>query len=86
MQATLLAKGFRKHDGDHHFFFYFHDNRKTTIRTKVSHGIREYNLNLLKLVRQQMRLVSDELDEYFDCTMSVKKYGELMIARGHVKA
>ncbi len=85
MRATLAAKGFRLHEGDHHFYFYYHNNRKTSIRTKVSHGIREYSNSLLVLVRKQMRLVSGELDEFFDCHMTVKKYGELMEKRNHVK-
>ena len=85
MQKALLAKGYRQHDGDHHYFFFFHNNRKTSIRTKVSHGIREYGGSLLGKVRQQMKLVGRELDQYFDCDMSTQQYGDLLTKRGNIR-
>ena len=39
VEAALKKKGFQQDDGDHHWFFYWtSDGKKTTVRTKTSHG------------------------------------------------
>ena len=85
IKSSLLQKGFRQHDTDHSYFWFFYENRQTSIRTKVSYGIKEYGDNLLAKIRKQMRLGGRELDEFFDCDMTGDGYGQLLIERGHVK-
>lgn len=85
MRATLLAKGFREHNTDHHHYWFFYEGLKTSIKTKVSYGIKEYGDSLLGPVKKQMRLVGGrELDDFFDCDMTGKMYADLLVKRGHV--
>jgi hypothetical protein len=85
IQAALTLKGFRLDNTHHHFYWFFHGNRKTSIRTFVSHGIKEYGSSLLTNVRKQMKLAGNQLDEFIDCDMSGEAYRELLIANGHIK-
>jgi len=85
IEATLLHKGFRVEETHHHVYWFFYNDRKTTIRTRLSHGVKEYGDNLLGRIKKQMHLANQELDQFFDCAMTGANYGELLIKRKLVK-
>ncbi len=66
------------------YWFYAH-GKKTTIRTRFSQGMKKYEGDLLRFVRQQIYLTPDEFDRFMDCPMQGADYLNLMIHRGHVK-
>lgn len=81
MQAVLARKGFRQDDTHHKCFWFYCNNRKSSINTHFSHGSKEYGVELLTLVRRQIKLKSKEFERFFDCTMSGSDYQKLMVDR-----
>ncbi len=72
VEATLEAKGFRRVEGDHHYFVYFtRDGRKTRARTKTSHSpkVRDIADNLLGQMARQCSLTKPDFLRLVDCPM-----------------
>jgi len=86
IRQALSRKGFIEHSGHHQFLTLYVDGRKTSIRTRVSHGGKDYGHNLMTRLKQQLRLNGTaELQGLLDCPMSRDKYVDLMVERGHVR-
>ena len=79
IRASLLAKGFHDTGGDHHRLVLRVEGRETGIRTKVSRGNKDYGDDLLKLMREQLRLrTKRQLLELIDCPISYDDYVALL--------
>jgi len=55
------------------------------VRTRISHGAKEYGDRLLSLVSRELHLTRRELDDLIGCPMSGDAYLQLLIARGVVR-
>ncbi len=77
VRSALLAKGFVERDGDHEYFHFRAPGRTKTF-TKISHGAREVEDNLITQMARQMRLTRKQFAEFVECTMTGEKYSELM--------
>lgn len=85
VERALLNKGFRKKEGDHHFFIYHSKaGRKTAVFTKTSHGEREISDHLLGKMAKQVRLSNREFDDLVDCPLSRDAYEVKLIGKGLV--
>ena len=85
VRAALLSKGFITDDTHHEMFWLVVDGRKTSIRTRISHGVAEYGDNLLALVARQVGLSKQELYRLIDCPMDAEKLKRLLVERGKVR-
>jgi hypothetical protein len=86
MRSTLLEKGFREDKTHHAMLWFFDGERKTSIRTRFSHSLKEYSDNLCAQVRKQIKLEnSREFADFMDCTTKYPEYLKLMKDRGHVQ-
>jgi hypothetical protein len=74
IKEGLTKKGFITVQGDHTFLFLSVEGRKSSIRTKISHGNKEYGDNILSLVARQLRITTKQLDDLLDCPMSYEDY------------
>jgi len=85
METSLKKKGFLCSE-THHAIYWFHvGERKTSIRTRFSQGMRECDIHLLAQVRKQIKLNNwDEFNRFMDCPMGGDEYLRLMRQRGHV--
>ena len=81
IQSALLKKGFREDNRDHHFYFLWVGNKKSSVRTKISHGIEEYGIELLKRVSEQLHLTNKELNDLLDCPLTLEGYVRLLRQR-----
>jgi len=75
----LAQKGFRSEEGrrDHRYWFFYHEERKTNIFTKISRGTgyRDYGIDLLNKVKRQLRFDTlEQLQDFIDCPMSGEDY------------
>jgi DNA-binding phage protein len=61
------------------------DGRKTSIRTRLSHGAAEYGGNLLALIARQVGLSRQELYRLVDCPMDGEKLKRLLVERGKLR-
>lgn len=72
---ALLAKGFREVTGRHRKFVLYHQGKRTSIRTELSHGSKTVEGNLLGAIKRQLRLDSiDQLSNLIKCPMEYEDY------------
>jgi len=84
--ASLLKKGFVQKETHHSYYLLFVNGKKTSIRTRLSHGSSEYGPNLLSQVKKQLGLKTmEELDDFINCPMSGEAYVELLLDRKVLK-
>jgi len=76
LSKSLTKKGFKEANSHHHFYFLYVDGKKTSIRTKVSHGSKTYCGNLLSAVKKQLHLSGGQLTDLVKCPMSEEEYIE----------
>ena len=70
VETGLLAKGFRRKEGDHHFFLYHTlAGLKSQVFTKTSHNQKQINDHLLGLTARQCRLTSKLFANLLDCPL-----------------
>jgi hypothetical protein len=77
VEASLVAKGFQKVEGDHSFFIYYDVNgKKSPVRTKMSHGTSSKQLsdNLISVMAKQCRLSSRDFKSLVNCPLSRLEY------------
>lgn len=86
IEKALSSKGFEGQESHHHMFWFKHDGKKTSIRTRLSHGIAEYGDNLLGQMAKQLHLSKGQLVEFVSCTLSEQQYREQLIAKKHLVA
>ena len=85
IRAALLSKGFMADDTHHEMFWLVVDGRRSSIRTRVSHGVAEYGDNLLALIARQVGLSNRELYSLVDGPMDGEKLKRVLIERGKVR-
>ncbi|MCL5884630.1 MAG: hypothetical protein M1377_04715 [Deltaproteobacteria bacterium] len=85
IRSALLSKGFIADDTHHEMYWFVFDGRKTSIRTRISHGVSEYGDNLLALIARQVGLSRQELYRLVDCPMDGEKLKRLLAERGKVR-
>ncbi len=85
IERSLSEKGFVKEERrDHRFWYFLYKGKRTKIRTKISTGTgyRDYEINLLKMMKLQFYLDSlRQLDDLLRCPMDGKQYTELMLEK-----
>ncbi len=88
IESALARKGFHLKSGrsKHLKYTLYYDGKKTGVFTFISHGLSEYNDNLLNVMRKQLYLESpQELDDLIECPMSEEELKSLLVARGVLK-
>lgn len=79
VEGALEKKGFRKAEGDHHYFYYVNkDGKKTMSRTKTSHSRKMKDIpdSLLSQMARQVQLSKKDFLLLVDCPMSRDDYDE----------
>ncbi len=86
IRRSLETKGFVLRDGDHEYYSFYLNSKKTSIRTKLSRGAayKDYSDQLLGDIAHQLSLTRQELLEFIDCPMSEKEYARLLGIRKNI--
>jgi hypothetical protein len=84
IRAALLKKGFVAEDTHHEMFWLVVDGKKTSVRTRISHGAKEYGDELLALVARQVGLSKQEMYRLIDCPMDGEKLRALLVERRRI--
>lgn len=77
IEASLLKKGFKKDDSNHHYYIYWNLNGKKTIRkTMMSHGSSYKTIgdSLLAQMAKQTGLTKQKFLELVDCPLDQAGY------------
>lgn len=78
IRKNLGKKGFRESEGDHTFLVFYHDNKKSALRTKVSHGETEIGDPLIGKMARQLCLTKEQFIAFSECTISEERFVELV--------
>ena len=85
IKRSLLTKGFRHSDTHHKYLILWIDGVKTNIKTKISHGKRDYGDALLSAVKTQLKLSNKKhILDLIDCPMEHAEYVAELIKNNHL--
>lgn len=86
VESALKKKGFQQDEGDHHWFIYWTaEGKKSTVRTKTSHGsTKDLGEGLLKEMARQLRISKTQFIDLVDCPMQREEYEILLERSGHL--
>ncbi len=84
IRRQLLKKGFKEDSTHHQMYWFYHGERRTSIRTRLSHGYAEYGDKLLAQVARQMRLNKRQLLRFIDCAITYEVYLRMLLEAGEV--
>ena len=59
--------------------------KRTSVRTRISHGASEYDDRLLGQMARQVGLRRHELDDLIDCPLDQAEYVRLLVERSAVR-
>lgn len=85
VEASLLAKGFARREGDHSYFIYHTAaGKKSMARTKTSHGTaaRDISDELLGMMARQCGLTRGQFLDLVDCPLDRDAYERLLRQSG----
>ena len=85
IEAALKKKGFVKKESHHRMYMYYFDGKKTSVRTRISHGVSEYGDSLLGRMANQLKLSKRQLEDFIECPMTAEKYTDHLITNNFVK-
>jgi hypothetical protein len=66
----------------HKIFYLRIDGKISSVHTFLSHGVKEYNSDLLAKMRDHLHLSGKELDDLIQCPLSGEEYTKLLSERG----
>ena len=84
VSASLLRKGFQERKGDHKFYHLFVGDKKTTIFTKISNGVKEIPDNNLSQMAKQVKLCNRDFRKLVDCPLTQEAYLEILRENKHI--
>jgi len=87
IKAALQKKGFVLDPSkDHHEFYYLKvDGKKHAIYTYLSHGLKEYNVQLMAQIKKQLKFRdAQKADDFFDCPLSANDYVQMLKGNGDI--
>lgn len=71
VESSLLAKGFKKVNNKHIYFILYDENdKKTRIRTYISHNGQDINDYLVGSMSRQVGLTKGEFEDLIACPLS----------------
>ncbi len=85
IKSALLSKGFKVEESHHEFLWFYHNDKRTHIKTRISHGIEEYGPDLISAMKKQLKLNSKrEIEDLLNCPMKEAEYIELLMKNGEL--
>lgn len=79
VKGSLLRKGFIEDNNDHKFYHLYVNDKRTSVRTKISHGETEIDTFVLKQMAKQVCLNNDQFEDLINCPLSYNDYIEILI-------
>ena len=81
IRKALEAKGFQKDDTHHEMYWLVVGGKKTSIRTRISHGASEYDDYLIGQVCRQMKLTKQQFLRFVDCVLKHSQYVKDLVGK-----
>ncbi len=84
IESALLSKGFRRDNRHHEYLWLYVEERRTSVRTWLSHGIREYGDDLLAKVKKELGISKPQLVALVRCPLSYDGYVNHLQTSGRI--
>jgi len=84
IENALRRKGFVQENSDHRFYYLFYNGKRTSIRTKISHGsdYKVYGDALLAHMVRQLHFDSKQhLVSFVECRTSETDYVQMLLGK-----
>lgn len=81
----LLSKGFVLNNNDHRYFVFHIDGKKTSIRTRLSHGEKDIGNPLILAMARQTHLSKEEFIDLVECPLSEEEYIHILESKNILK-
>lgn len=78
IELSLTKKGFVLKQSHHRNYVLHVNGKKTSIRTRISRGSKEYDDHLLGQMAKQVKLSKENLLQLIDCPLSEKEYKDIL--------
>lgn len=78
VKSSLSKKGFIDEGGDHHYFVYYVDGKRTQVFTKTSRNDQDINDNLISMMAKQTHLSIKDFKDLINCPLSKECYKEIL--------
>ena len=87
LESALLSKGFRRDNRHHRYYWLYDGEKKTSVKTFLSHGFGEYGDNLLAQIRKGLGLENKrQLLDLIQCPMSQQDLIDYLRATGRIRS
>lgn len=86
LHKALVKKGFQPENGDHKYYIYYYQGKKTSVYTRISHGKSEIGEPLISTMARQTRLKKSDFFALANCPLSKEAYLEKLLQGGHIIA
>ena len=80
-RQSLLNKGFKKQEGDHHFYLYIYEG-KVVAKTKLSHNDQEIGDGLISKMYKQCRISKSQFFDLINCPLKEEEYIAILKEQG----
>ncbi len=78
ISSSLLRKGFRLSEGDHHRYIFYNGDSETTVRTKISHSGKDIGDTLISTMSKQLKMNKNDFLKFVDCKISKEEYTQYL--------
>ena len=88
IERSLLKKGFKSNEGDHHYFTNFtKTGEKSSVWTKTSHGSGYTTLHdsLVNAMAKQCGLTNNQFKQLVACPLSQAEMEKILIETGRIR-
>lgn len=85
IRKGLKNKGFIEENRKHKFYILIFNNKKTNIRTWMSHGEEEINDILIGCMARQTRLSKKDFLDLIKCPLSYDDYIKMLLKQNIIK-
>lgn len=78
IESALLKKGFRRDDSHHVYFWLFIGDKKTSVKTWVSHGHSDCGNRLISWMSKQLSISKEQFVALVSCPLKHEEYVEIL--------
>lgn len=84
-RQALEKKGFIIDQTHHEMYWYFLDDKKTSLKTRISHSEKEYDDFLLSERKKQLHLSKSDFKLFVECPLTAEQYKKILLDSKIVK-
>ena len=81
VHSALLRKGFEVENSHHVFFLLKIKGKRSSVKTKMSHGASELDDRLIGFMAEQLHLTKAQFNNLVSCPLSKEEYVDILVEK-----